>query len=128
MNKKAWFWGLALGLWLVFVIELGLVSSNINTKQEATLPPEPIVIEIVIYRYYDDASVRYVYTPFPESWEIADNTTLAEFPLSLEQTIKSSLDGAYAHLYWYKQGVDTDHNLYWWNVHKSAVYWMEEGK
>ena len=125
--NKVWF---SVLLILIIAVLGGLqVSSLLALEQVKVIPvPEPIVIETVIYRYFPDTAVQYIYTPFPESWEIADNATLGEFPLSLEQTIKSSLDGAYAHLYWYKQGVDTDHNLYWWNVHKSAAYWMEKGK
>ena len=123
--KSSWF---NLFLILIIIILGGLYGRALFLLDQrgASAPlPEPVIIETVIYKYYDDAKTQYVYTPFPESWEIADNLTLAEFPLSLEQTIKSSLDGAGFHLYWYKQGVDTNHNLYWWNVHKSAAYWME---
>ena len=122
--NKVWFSVLLILIIIIFGGLLSLSFLNPKDKGAEAIIPEPIVIEKIVYVDQPNKT-QYIYTPFPESWEIADNLTLGEFPLSLEQTIKSSLDGAGFHLYWYKQGVDTDHNLYWWNVHKSAAYWLE---
>ncbi len=82
------------------------------------LPQEPErVVEVV------ETPESIIYTPFPEVY-LYDVEELELLPI--DQTIKSSLDAAWSHKYYYEQGIQPEHNLYWEKVHLSATYYLRQ--
>lgn len=77
-------------------------------------------------RTLEETSEQLVPTKEPiQPWDARDwNQELIEF-LPLEETIRSSFEGAVIHDYLARDGIQVEHNRYWQSVHLSAVHYME---